>query len=348
MQLQQESFSVEETDQGRQTTKVRAPRNRTLTVTDDEKSLLLAQTISLSHPVNAAEIEARVIHQDIFQCVPFLPDAFIDLLVVDPPYNLNKTFAETKFSKTSAANYEEWLETWLGKLVRCLTPTASIYVCCDWQSSGSVQAVLQRHFIVRNRITWEREKGRGASANWKNCSEDIWFCTKSKDYFFDVEAVKLKKKVIASYRDKSGAPKDWEETASGNIRVTHPSNLWTDISIPFWSMPENTDHPTQKPEKLLAKLILASSREGGFVFDPFLGSGSTCVAAKKLNRRFSGVEVEAEYCRMAVKRLARADSDASIQGYHGGHFWERNSLKEQKLELPIVAVGNGAPGLFDE
>jgi len=97
-----------------------------------------------------------------------------------------------------------------------------------------VQAVLQRHFNVRNRITWEREKGRGARANWKNRSEDIWFCTKSRDYFFDVDAVKLKKNVIAPYRDKSGTPKDWQETASGNFRLTHPSNLWTDISIPFW------------------------------------------------------------------------------------------------------------------
>ncbi len=348
MQLQQKPFAVEETGQDRQTTKVRAPRNRTLTVADGEKSLLSAQTIALSHPVSAVEIEGRVIQQDLFQCLPHLPDSFIDLLVVDPPYNLNKTFAETKFAKTSSANYEEWLESWLGELVRCLKPTASIYVCCDWQSSGSVQAVLQRHFMVRNRITWEREKGRGASANWKNCSEDIWFCTKSKDYFFDVEAVKLKKKVIAPYRDKSGAPKDWQETASGNFRLTHPSNLWTDISIPFWSMPENTDHPTQKPEKLLAKLILASSREGDFVFDPFLGSGSTCVAAKKLRRRFSGVEVEVDYCRMAVKRLARADTDGSIQGYNGGHFWERNSLSEQNLEQPKTGVGDEVPGLFDE
>lgn len=348
MQLEQDSLSVEETGPHRQTTKVRAPRNRTLTVTDQEKAVLSAQTISLSHLTSAAEIEGRVIQQDLFQCLPFLPDAFIDLLVIDPPYNLNKTFAETKFAKTSASNYEEWLETWLEKLIRCLKPTASIYVCCDWQSSGSVQAVLQRHFIVRNRITWEREKGRGASANWKNCSEDIWFCTKSKDYFFDVDAVKLKKRVIAPYRDKSGAPKDWQETASGNFRLTHPSNLWTDISIPFWSMPENTDHPTQKPEKLLAKLILASSREGDFVFDPFLGSGSTCVAAKKLGRRFSGVEVEADYCRMAVKRLERADADSSIQGYQGGYFWERNSLSEQRMGQPKPAVGDEAPGLFNE
>lgn len=152
----------------------------------------------------------------------------------------------------------------------------------------------------------------------------------SDDYFFNVDAVKLKKKVVAPYRDQTGAPKDWKETDSGNFRLTHPSNLWTDISIPFWSMPENTDHPTQKPEKLIAKLILASSKEGDFVFDPFLGSGTTCVVAKKLGRRYSGVEKESEYCQMAVKRLNQSSIGGTIQGYHDGCFWERNSLADQK------------------
>ncbi|PPV35050.1 DNA methyltransferase, partial [Ectopseudomonas oleovorans] len=73
--------------------------------------------------------------------------------------------------------YEDWLDSWMAKLKRCLKKSASLYVCCDWQSSKSVQTVLEKHFIVRNRITWEREKGRGANSNWKNCSEDIWFCT---------------------------------------------------------------------------------------------------------------------------------------------------------------------------
>lgn len=126
----------------------------------------------------------------------------------------------------------------------------------------------------------------GAKANWKNCSEDIWFATMSNEYHFDVDAVKLKRKVIAPYRDKEGAPKDWDESEDGNYRLTFPSNLWTDITLPFWSMPENTDHPTQKPEKLIAKLILASSQVGDLVFDPFMGSGTTCVVAKKLGRNF--------------------------------------------------------------
>ena len=328
--------------------KARAPRNRTLTINEDEQASLIKQTISLKRPSRLDEIENKLIHQDLLSCVDFLPDVFIDLLIIDPPYNLNKQFGSNKFSKTSADSYEEWLDSWIKKISRCLKNSASIYVCCDWQSSKSAQMVLEKHFIIRNRITWEREKGRGASANWKNCSEDIWFCTVSKDYYFDVEAVKLKRKVIAPYRDTSGAPKDWEETSNGNYRLTHPSNLWTDISIPFWSMPENTDHPTQKPEKLVAKLILASSKHGDFIFDPFFGSGTTCVVAKKLGRKFSGVEQESEYCQMAVKRLLLAESDSTIQGYHDGYFWERNSLADQKLSKTTNHEGKYLAGLFVE
>jgi site-specific DNA-methyltransferase (adenine-specific) len=329
------------------TPKTRAPRNRTMKIDTDEASTLLGDTITLSQSVSVDEIDGKIIHQDIFESIEHLPNAFINLLIVDPPYNLNKTFSKTKFTKTSSENYEQWFDSWIKKLSRCLKRDASIYVCCDWQSSSSVQSVLQRHFIVRNRITWEREKGRGALTNWKNCSEDIWFCTMSNDYFFNVEAVKLKKKVIAPYRDQTGAPKDWEKTDAGNFRLTHPSNLWTDISIPFWSMPENTDHPTQKPEKLIAKLILASSKKGDFVFDPFLGSGSTCVTAKKLGRRYCGVEIESEYCQLAVKRLRHADIDSKIQGYHDGYFWDRNSLADQKSAKLNLTIKTGL-GLFDE
>lgn len=329
--------------------KDKAPRNRTLTIEENEIKSLLDQTILLNSPCSTAELEGKLINQDIFSCMNFLPDSFIDLLIIDPPYNLNKKFGESKFSKKSDDSYQEWLESWVPNLKRCLKEDASLYVCCDWQSSKSVQAVLEKHFVIRNRITWEREKGRGAKSNWKNCSEDIWFCTMSKNYYFDVEAVKLKRKVIAPYRHASGQPKDWEETSDGNYRLTHPSNLWTDISIPFWSMPENTDHPTQKPEKLVAKLILASSKEGDLVFDPFVGSGTTCVVSKKLSRRFSGIEMEPEYCAMTVKRLKRAESDDVIQGYHDGYFWERNSLADQKQAKKVGNQDtNTSIGLFDE
>ena len=111
--------------------------------------------------------------------------------------------------------------------------------------------------------------------------------------------------------------------------MTGASNFWDDITVPYWSMSENTEHPTQKPEKLIAKLILASSEKGALVFDPFLGSGTTAVVAKKLGRRYCGIEINEDYCFLALKRLSRAERDTSIQGYTDGVFWERNTGREQ-------------------
>lgn len=161
-------------------------------------------------------------------------------------------------------------------------------------------------------------------------SEDIWFGTKTDKYFYNADAVKLKRKVIAPYRTNSGKPKDWNETKDGQFRLTYPSNLWNDISVPFWSMPENTEHPTQKPEKLLAKLILASSEVGDIIFDPFLGSGTTSVVAKKLERKFVGIEIDEKFAVIAEKRLEMIEKNNSIQGFYGGVFWERNSSDMQK------------------
>lgn len=138
----------------------------------------------------------------------------------------------------------------------------------------------------------------------------------------------MKRRVLAPYR-QNGIPKDWDENEDGKFRLTYPSNFWDDISVPFWSMPENTDHPTQKPEKLYAKLILASSREQGIVFDPFVGSGTASVTAKKLNRHFCGIELNEEYSLLAQKRINLADSNKSIQGYSDGVFYERNSFQQQ-------------------
>jgi site-specific DNA-methyltransferase (adenine-specific) len=305
--------------------RVRAPLNRTISLSDEERELLRKQLVKLDGPIGVRAIQNNVIHQDLSEALPYFPDAFVDLLFLDPPYNQYKTFADAKFRAMSNDVYAEWIDSWLSPMVRLLKPTASIYFCANWQSSQSVQRILGKHFVIRNRITWEREKGRGAQANWKNASEDIWFCTMSDDYYFDTEAVKLKRRVVAPYTS-NGVPKDWSETEAGNFRLTHASNLWTDLTVPFWSMTENTDHPTQKPEKLLAKVLLASSRLDDVIFDPFLGSGTSAAVAKKLGRKFVGIEIDEEFCLLALKRIALAEMDASIQGYTDGVFWERNAL----------------------
>lgn len=345
---------------------MKAARNKTIDLTVEEGELYLNRCISFSissadQEMNAKEnkganseseadlrtgvcenigedsvldledILDKTILGDTLEILPKLPRECVDLLIVDPPYNLEKDFHGKAFHKTSDQAYEEYTEKWLLQVLPLLRKTASIYVCCDWQSSMVIGRVLGKYLQIRNRITWQREKGRGALHNWKNSMEDIWFATVSKDYTFDLDAVKVRRKVIATYK-VDGKPKDWEETEEGNFRNTCPSNFWDDISVPYWSMPENTPHPTQKPEKLLAKLILASSKEGDVVLDPFLGSGSTSVTAKKLKRHYIGIEQNPQYCVWTEKRLEMAETDTSIQGYADGVFWERNthSLQNSK------------------
>jgi len=309
-----------------QCSRLRAPRNRTLTLSVAERSRFQGRLLTLTGPADAIDLEDRVVNQDFFRVLKWLPDHFVDLLFLDPPYNLTKSFNGNVFRERSTADYATWLESWLPQLLRTLKPEASVYLCADWRSSTAVHLVAERHLQVHNRITWEREKGRGAKNNWKNCSEDVWFCSVSKDYYFNVEAVKLRRRVIAPYKDKAGNPKDWQRTDLGGLRLTHPANVWNDLTVPFWSMPENTDHPTQKPEKLLAKIVLASTRPGDMLFDPFLGSGTAAVVAKKLGRRYFGIECDTTYCCLTEKRLDLADRDSTIQGYSGGVFWERNSV----------------------
>ncbi len=291
-----------------------AKNNRTLRIGGEERESLMQMIDGQS-----------LIHGDLFDVLPTLPDGFANLIIVDPPYNLPRNFGDKKFTVVSPQQYEEYLRGWFSLLCDKLAPDGTLYMCGDWRCSSSMQRVIEERLTILNRITWQREKGRGAAHNWKNSMEDIWFAVKNpKDYYFDVEAVKVRRRVLAPYREE-GRPKDWEETSEGRFRTTFPSNFWDDISVPFWSMPENTDHPTQKPEKLIAKLILASSREGDVVFDPFLGSGTTAVAAKKLGRRYCGIELHLDYCLLAAKRLLLADQDKTIQGYAEGVFWERHS-----------------------
>jgi site-specific DNA-methyltransferase (adenine-specific) len=309
----------------RKSGKRRAPRNRTLEVIEGEAATLRQKLVTVED-LDAASILGRTVVGDCFRAFGRLPKATVDLLVLDPPYNLNKKFGENSFSRIPVQEYTSWLRRLFLAVKPLLKPTATVYICGDWLTSTSIFEAASEFFVVRNRITWEREKGRGALTNWKNSSEDIWFCTVSDRFTFNVDAVKVRRRVIAPYRDADGRPKDWLETGEGNFRDTHPSNLWTDITIPFWSMPENTDHPAQKSEKLVAKLVLASSNPGDVVLDPFLGSGTSSVVAKKFGRQYCGIELDETYALLAEKRLLLAGSDRTIQGYSDSVFWERNTL----------------------
>lgn len=321
------------------TEKIRAGRNRTIVVDKEEKDFLSEYLLDISthKEIRRDDIIDKTIWGNLFDIIDKFPKEFVDLVIIDPPYNLSKDFNGYKFKSLSNEEYLEYLRSWFPKVVSVLKPNGSLYLCGDWKCTAALQQVMEENLTVMNRITWQREKGRGAKSNWKNAMEDIWFGVKNpRDYYFDVDSVKMKRKVIAPYK-VDGKPKDWEETENGNFRITYPSNFWDDISVPYWSMPENTDHPTQKPEKLIAKLVLASCPPKGIVFDPFLGSGTTSVVAKKLDRHYIGIEMNEDYAVWAEKRLQNANDDDSIQGYIDGVFWERNTLN---LQMKSVKKNN--------
>ncbi len=283
----------------------KAPRNRTIELTEaDEARYTDLFSLAPDRAYSPDELHNQIILGDCITGLAQLPPAWADLIIADPPYNLTKSYGQGVFSRLPASEYRVWTEKWVTAAVRALKPSGTLYICIDWESSGLVQEILGRHLIIKNRLTWKRDKGRGAAANWKNNMEDIWFAVAGENYTFNLDAVKVRKPIIAPYRDKAGQPKDWIEQADGDhYRMTHPSNIWTDLTVPFWSMPENTPHPTQKPEKLFERLMLASSNPGDIVLDPFMGSGTTASVARRLGRDYLGFEQDELFYKLILKRL---------------------------------------------
>lgn len=283
---------------------VRAKNNRTLQLFPEDYERY-GKLILAENDIDAVtDFVDKTICGDTLKILPYIPDKFANLIIVDPPYNLSKNYNGYKFNKTNNVEYEKYIESWLISLCSKLKDNGTLYMCGDWKCSCQMMNTISKHLTIMNRITWKRDKGRGAKANYKNNMEDIWFAVKNpKDYYFNVNAIKVRKEVVAPYKE-NGKPKDWIESEDGEkYRMTYPSNIWTDMVVPFWSMSENTEHPIQKPEKLIERLILASSKEGDIIFDPFLGSGTTSVVAKKLNRRYCGIELNYDYCVMTEKRI---------------------------------------------
>ena len=150
-------------------------RNKTIKTSIEEGRNYLERCLRITEPVqDVSAIINRTICGDTFVTLPFLPEKCVDLLIADPPYNLTKHYHGNTFSKKDASEYEIYTRKWVEAVYPLLKDNASMYVCCDWESSLIIGGVLSEFFTIRNRITWQREKGRGCSDNWKNGMEDIW------------------------------------------------------------------------------------------------------------------------------------------------------------------------------
>ena len=195
-----------------------SPRNRTLACTDEEIARLSPRVLRVDTTVSPGDLESRFVAGDIFEVAKHFPPEFVDLLILDPPYNLSRNFYGNLFRTKERGEYQSWFRDVVDLLIPMMKPDATIHVCSDWRTSTLVFPILESKFHVRNRITWEREKGRGAKRNWKNNTEDIWFCTKSSKHHFDVESRQTETQGSCALPDRRGS----EGLAPGEGRQLSP------------------------------------------------------------------------------------------------------------------------------
>ena len=241
-----------------------------------------------------------IFHGNCLQVLSELPDASVDLVFADPPYNIGKRFAEFRDAWPSDAEYAAWCYEWLAQCIRLLKPTGSLYVMTSTQAMPYLDLWLRDHLAVLSRIVWHYDSsGVQARKYYGSLYEPILFCVKDeKNYTFNVADIEVEA--------RTGAVRkliDYRKDVPTPYKTTKvPGNTWY-IPRVRYRMSEYEEHPSQKPEALMERIIKASSNAGDTVLDPFCGTFTTCAVAQRLARRSIGVELQAEYVKIGLRRL---------------------------------------------
>ena len=247
--------------------------------------------------------DTRILVGDCLRILPSIPDESIDLVFADPPYNIGKRFGEFQDCWSSDQDYAQWCHRWLALTIQKLRPTGSLYVMSSTQAMPHLDLWLRDRLTVVSRIVWHYDSsGVQARKHYGSLYEPILFCVKDpKAYTFNAEAIEVAARTgavrkLIDYRKSTPAPYK-------NTKV--PGNTWY-IPRVRYRMPEYEDHPSQKPEALLERIIKASSNPGDTVLDPFAGTFTTCAVARRLGRRAIGIESQSEYVKIGLRRLQLA------------------------------------------
>jgi site-specific DNA-methyltransferase (adenine-specific) len=243
--------------------------------------------------------DIEICHADFADGVGLIPDGTVDLAIVDPPYGLGKDYGNDS-DHIAVDEYLAFSTKWIDALLPKLTPDGSLYVFLSWQHSPEVFSYLKTRLLMINEIIWDRRVPSmgGSTRKFSSVHDNIGFFARSKRYRFDLDSIRI--------------PYD-PETKKARSRSIFVGKKWLELGYnpkDVWSIarlhrqdPERVDHPTQKPLELIQRMILASCPNGGVVLDPFMGSGTTAVAALRLGRRFVGFEINPRYVAIARARL---------------------------------------------
>jgi len=244
---------------------------------------------------------ATLLNQDFFEGIGRVRDASVDLVVADPPYGLGKDYGNDS-DHLSGEAYMSFSRRWIDAVIPKLKSTGSLYVFLTWKYSPEVFSYLKSRVLMVNEIIWDRKVPSmgGSTRKYSSVHDTIGLFARSKDYYFNLDSVRI--------------PYD-PKTKKARTRSIFIGKKWLEIGYnpkDMWSVarlhrqdPEREDHPTQKPLEIIERMVLASAPPGGLVLDPFMGSGTTAVAALGQGRRFFGFELNPDYFATASRRIAR-------------------------------------------
>lgn len=249
--------------------------------------------------------DMAVVLGDSIEVMKLMESDSVDLIFADQPYNIGKNFGNNKDSWENTRKYVEWNKLWINEAMRLLKKDGTMYLMTATQYMPYIDVYMQENYHVLSRIVWSYDSsGVQSKKMYGSLYEPILMVTKCENskYTFNaddilVEAKTGAKRKLIDYRKNPPQPYNTEKV---------PGNVWEFTRVRY-RMAEYENHPTQKPESLLNRIIKASSNENDLVFDPFGGTFTTGAVAKKLNRKFIGIDLNPEYVKIGLRRLDITD-----------------------------------------
>ncbi|MDO8654625.1 MAG: site-specific DNA-methyltransferase [Undibacterium sp.] len=250
-----------------------------------------------------------VFNEDALAGLARIPDASIDLILTDPPYGLGKDYGNDS-DKQASVDYLAWTERWIDAALPKLKASGSLYIFLTWRYSPEIFVMLKQRMTMLNEIIWDRRVPSmgGSVRSFTSVHDTIGFFAKAKGHYFDLDAVRIPYDA-ATKKARSRAifvGAKWLELGY------NPKDLWS-VSRLHKENPERADHPTQKPLEIIERMVRASCPPGGVILDPFMGSGTTAIAAKRCGRHFVGFELNPDYCQIIETRLASPEAELLVQ-----------------------------------
>src|SRR3989338_10615301 len=251
------------------------------------------------------KIKNKIFNEDCLIGIKKIPDNSLDLVIADPPYCLGKDY-ENDSDKLDSKEYLEWTYKWINLVIPKLKDTGSLYIFLSWQYSPEIFSYIKTKMPMINEIIWYRRVPSmgGSTRKFSSVHDNIgFFVKKDKKYFFNIDGIRI--------------PYD-EETKKARTRSIFVGKKWLEIGYnpkDIWSAsrihaqdPERENHPTQKPIKIIERMIKASCPPNGVVFDPFMGTGTTVVACLANNREYIGFEINKDYHKIIMNRIKKHNS----------------------------------------